>query len=997
LSKKLNIDSDEIVFLLADSLFNINSSTFALEIIKKYALTTSNYWRCKLLLLKANIQMDIEKFDTALVVAHKAYDFYDKLKNGNERTHILGEYRKTLGKLYYYNNQWDMAQEEFLKAERAFKKNNDLEGQAAVYNNLGVIAMFKGNWEETEKLYLKSIDLEKKRFSLNGLSICYSNLGSLLEDEGKKKKSLYYFKKALAIQKLLNDRYNITNIYNNIGITYMNMGDIENAKSVLNLSLKTAMNFNLFRNVIASYNNLGALHFKIGDWSKAIKYYEDAIDKSKESHFWEGLCQSYNNLGELHEKREEYNIARELYFKGIELIPQITDEHLKAELYGNMGSVLTTMHNFGEAYRYLVESFDFFKTLDIKDKILEGCLNHSLYFLNTNNYESALYYLNKAYKIADDLDSPFNKGRVFYVNTLLEMENLEVAHELIEKSINYFSKTDRRYELAKADFLLAKILLEENDWEQALQLLKETKKTVTKFNAINFLEKIDNKIQYIHKAFENEMKSSQLQDSLLNKFYEVTQQLNSITDFDVLVQSALDNLIFLTEASGGIFDLYPNDAKGNSWEYHLHSGEKILEKNKQIFASLMQETFIENEPKNFLQPQFIPSYNNIVTFNLSVRNKSQGVVLLYSGQGSHYFTQRMQNLISALCNQIIVIIENIRFSNLEKSHAIIRESLNQPSSYTNIIGKSDKIQEIYDLIDKIKDTPTTVLLEGPSGTGKELIAKAIHYNSNRKKKPLIAQYCGALSETLLESELFGHVKGSFTGASYDKKGLFEIADGGTFFLDEVSDVSLSTQTKLLRFLQEGEIKKVGSTTTNIVDVRMICATNVNLLEKVNKGEFRSDLYYRLNVIKIDMPSLKERKSDIPLLAIHFLDKYNKKINKKIKGITDEAMKYLSECEWPGNIRQLENEIERSVTLAENNSFIKASDLSSEIFKQFEQNNTLEILDKVTLKEAVESLEKKMINAAIKKSNGNQTQAAKDLGLSRQGLIKKIKRFGISRK
>jgi len=997
LSKKLNIDSDEIVYLLSESLFAINSSTFALEIIKKYSQTTSYYWLCKLLLLKANIFMDIEKFDDALDVIHQAHEYYEKLDNDiSLNTNILGEYHKTLGKLYYYNNQWDKAEDEFVEAERAFKKINDLEGQAACYNNLGVIAMFKGKWEETETLYLRSIDLEKKRFSLNGLSICYSNLGSLLEDEGNKTKSLFYLNKALDIQKLLNDRYNITNIYNNIGITYMNMGDIENAKRVLKLSLKTAMNFNLFRNIIASYNNLGALHFKIGDWSRAIEYYEQAIEKSNDSHFWEGLCQSYNNLGEVYEKREEYNLARELYYKGIELLPQITDEYLKAELYGNMGSILTKMHNFGEAYRYLVESFDFFKTLDIKEKILEGCLNHSVYFLNTNNYESSLYYLNTAKKIANELNSPYNQGRVFYVNALLEMNKPDKALELIKQSIDCFSKTDRQYNLARANFLLANILLEKNNWEQALQLLKETHKTVKKFNSINFLEKIDKKIQYIHKAFEQEMKSSELQDSLLSKFYEITQQLNEITDFDVLLQTSLDNLIFLTEASGGLFNVYPNDAEGKTWEYHIRSGELLKEDEKDIFTDLMKETYIKKASQNYMQPQFCPNFNNIITLNLSIRNKSQGVILLYSKQGSHYFTERMQNLISAICNQIIVIIENIRYSNLEKSHALIRESLNQPTTYTNIIGKSEKIQQIYDLIDKIKDTPTTILLEGPSGTGKELIAKAIHYNSNRKNKPLIAQYCGALPETLLESELFGHVKGAFTGAAYDKKGLFEIADGGTFFLDEIGDVSMSTQAKLLRFLQEGEVKRVGSTTTNTVDVRMICATNVDLLDKVNKGEFRSDLYYRLNVIKIDMPSLKERKSDIPLLAIHFLDKYNKRINKKLKGITDEAMKFMMECDWPGNIRQLENEIERAVTLVDNDSFIKASDLSSEIFKYSQQHQTIELLEKISLKDAVENLEKNMILQALEKSNGNQTQAAKELGLSRQGLIKKIKRFELAR-
>jgi transcriptional regulator with PAS, ATPase and Fis domain len=340
----------------------------------------------------------------------------------------------------------------------------------------------------------------------------------------------------------------------------------------------------------------------------------------------------------------------------------------------------------------------------------------------------------------------------------------------------------------------------------------------------------------------------------------------------------------------------------------------------------------------------------------------------------------------------VVIVENLSYENLQKSHAVIREELASQGNFTNIIGKSEKIQEIFHMIDKIKNTPTTVLLEGPSGTGKELIARAIHYNSNRRNKKFIAQYCGALPETLLESELFGHVKGSFTGATHDKKGLFEIADGGTFFLDEIADISLSTQAKLLRFLQEGEVKRVGSTKTEKVDVRVICATNVSLKEKVERGEFRLDLFYRLNVIRIGVPSLKERKSDIPLLAVHFLDKFCRKMSKKVNGISDEAMKYLSSYDWPGNIRQLENEIERAVTLADNDSYIKSSDLSEEIFRFQENTDTINLLEDTSLKAAVEHLERQMILRALNDTSWNQTKAAKRLGLSRQGLIKKIQRY-----
>ena len=413
--------------------------------------------------------------------------------------------------------------------------------------------------------------------------------------------------------------------------------------------------------------------------------------------------------------------------------------------------------------------------------------------------------------------------------------------------------------------------------------------------------------------------------------------------------------------------------------------------------NIVEATFTKNEKQNEKQPHFAPEFKNIISFPLTVRNEKKGVICLFAKTRVHYFTEKMINLISALCNQVIVIVENIFYENLQKSQNLIRAELESTNSFSNIIGKSENIQKIFDMIDKVKNSSTTILLEGESGTGKELVARAIHFKSERKDKSFVAQYCGALPETLLESELFGHVKGAFTGATHNKKGLFEVANGGTFFLDEIADISLSIQAKLLCFLQEGEIKPVGSTQIKKVDVRVVCATNVSLKEKVERGEFRLDLYYRLNVIKFEVPSLRERISDIPLLAVHFLDKYNAKMKRNISGITAEAMKYLENYDWPGNIRQLENEIERAVTLSDENSSIKSSDLSEEVLHYYANKETTKILETVSLKDAIEDLERKMILDVFKSVGYNQTKAAKSLGLSRQGLIKKMQRYGIQNK
>ena len=244
----------------------------------------------------------------------------------------------------------------------------------------------------------------------------------------------------------------------------------------------------------------------------------------------------------------------------------------------------------------------------------------------------------------------------------------------------------------------------------------------------------------------------------------------------------------------------------------------------------------------------------------------------------------------------------------------LKEELKGRYQFSNIVGKSDKIQKVFELIMKVANSKSSVLITGESGTGKELVARAIHYNGDRKDKPFVSISCGAIPETLLESELFGHQKGAFTVDDSDKKGLFEIADGGTFFLDEVSEAPLSIQAKLLRVLQEKEFKRVGGVKDIKVDVRVIAATNKNLRELIAEGKFREDLYYRLNVIPVELPPLRERKEDIQLLANHFIGKYNVINKKDIKGIEPKAMEIIERYKWRGNVRELENVIERAVTL-----------------------------------------------------------------------------------
>lgn len=337
------------------------------------------------------------------------------------------------------------------------------------------------------------------------------------------------------------------------------------------------------------------------------------------------------------------------------------------------------------------------------------------------------------------------------------------------------------------------------------------------------------------------------------------------------------------------------------------------------------------------------------------------------------------------------IIEN---KNLKSEILLLKNQLKEKFKIDSFISQSPKMEEVLSIAARSADSKATVLITGESGTGKEVLAKAIHYASSRKDKPFVAVNIPALPETLLESELFGHEKGAFTGADKAKKGRFELADGGTIFLDEIGDIPLNLQVKLLRVLQEHQIERVGSVENINIDVRIIAATHQNLEQKIKDGSFREDLYYRLNIVSLYLPPLRERKEDILPLIDHFVEKYSKENNKKKLSLSKEAVDLLIKYNFPGNVRELENAIERAVVLCRSD-VITVNDLPN-VIKGFKAEKEIVTNENTSLIEQVEALEKKLIFDALSKTNGNQSQAGRMLGLTERNLRYKMQKYEIKK-
>jgi Nif-specific regulatory protein len=481
----------------------------------------------------------------------------------------------------------------------------------------------------------------------------------------------------------------------------------------------------------------------------------------------------------------------------------------------------------------------------------------------------------------------------------------------------------------------------------------------------------------------------------LSALMKVSTTINSIRGLDDLLERLLELLFEVVPAQRGAI-LLTNEG---SFETSLVFGlDRACGKNQAVNVSrtIVQQVLRDGvallasdaaaESKLATESLIAARTHSVMCVPLIMVDRKLGVLYLDTTVAHDQFNRDHLQLVTAIAGIAAVAIENARqFEWLETENERLLADVNIEH---NMVGEGAAMQRVYHFISKVAPTDSTVLVCGESGTGKELAARAIHRNSKRAQKAFMAVNCAALNESLLESELFGHEKGSFTGAFAQKKGRLEIADGGTVFLDEIGELTSALQVKLLRVLQEREFERVGGTTTIKVDLRLIAATNKNLEEAIEAGEFRQDLYYRLNVVSLEMPALRERREDIMLLANYFADKYGAKCNRKLKGFSADARACLTSYDWPGNVRELENAIERSVVLG-TTDLILPEDLPEAVLES-------ELSPTSTLKyhEAVTQTKKQIILRAIEEAKGNYTEAAKLLGVHPNYLHRLIRNLNL---
>ena len=482
----------------------------------------------------------------------------------------------------------------------------------------------------------------------------------------------------------------------------------------------------------------------------------------------------------------------------------------------------------------------------------------------------------------------------------------------------------------------------------------------------------------------------------LDALLKISMSLSTIRDLASLQRTLLDTVMETITADRGAILL----VKENSEEFLSSHGidkrsqtEQPIRISRSVAGKVLREGVAllcvdtkEDESLRDAESLVAARVSALLCVPLVIRERVVGLIYLDTSNPAIVLDEGHLQLLTAVGAIAAVAIENVQHLEwLQGENQRLHEEINLEH---NMIGESPRMREVFRFIEKIAPADATVLIRGESGTGKELVAHAIHDNSQRSTKQFVAINCAVLSEALLESELFGHEKGAFTGAVAQKRGRFEIADGGTLFLDEVGELTAATQAKLLRVLQERQFERLGSTRTLSVDVRVIAATNRNLEEAIKAGTFRQDLYYRLNVISLTLPALRERREDIPLLAYYFVAKYSKKCKRLVSGISPETRNHLLAYDWPGNVREMENAIERAVILG-NTDLIVPDDLPESLL-----TTSAPAQNSPNYHEAVNEMKKQFILRAIEQANGSYTEAAKLLGIHSTNLHRLIRTLGL---
>lgn len=940
--------------------------------------------------------MRVGKCDHALELLDKAFMLVSEGEDPGELARIISE----RAWVHFKIGEYDLSQADCESALEIMLGEGKGKEQVDIYNCLAGVCARKGENERAVDFLRSALSVARLMNDREQVGTCLNNLGLACKSLGKWAESQAYLEESLHIAEEVGQHLQKGGRLANLGIIYSKRGYWKRAHRCWAEALEVLVRIGNKWELVSVYLAMGHYHLTYRDFERAQQYYVLAMKEASDNGDARGSALSFEYMGDVEMASGRIDAAERYYRQALEIGEEIAPQgDLVVEVMRRLADVETARGRCQAALDLALEAVRI--AADIGEIFEQGCglRSKACAEFGLGEWEKARADFDRAIQMLSSIGEKKDLALTYLrAGELLQSQgaSLDVAAGYLGEALSIFDDLEMKYEGGLAATALGRIAAARGDVGQCRRYIHRMAES---FGA-EMPAALSADIEQIEKQADEQVACLSVTNSGdLSAFNAVVAAIIGADGQASKLGLALEACVEKTSAERGLILVKRGGELEAVAAVKFASGEcaaavppvavmlKIAEEAGHPFVS----TSVAKDARLAGSAGSAPR-GAAMCVPLGLGGETAGCMYLDTNSEERFFARTDIEFVVAVVGILKSILSEAKLRRFMEETRFLRGKLETASHYHGIISQNKRMLEILESVRFLGRTGTTVLIEGETGTGKEMIARAIHLSGDRGSKPFVTIDCAALSTEIVESELFGHVKGAFTDARTDRTGLFEAADGGTVFLDEIDKTSRKFQDRLLQVVDKHEFKPVGSTVSKRADFRLVCATNRDLSKEVQSERFLEDLYYRLKVISIKLPPLRERRDDIPLLAEHFLQKYATEIEKEVAGFAPAAMDLLVSYSWPGNVRQLEHEVERAVTFVEDGEVITPALFSDELrgWARIVASDSRQ-----GLMEAVEQMERQMIRDALRRFNGNKSKVARNLGLSRRGLLNKINRYRIA--
>jgi transcriptional regulator with GAF, ATPase, and Fis domain/Tfp pilus assembly protein PilF len=939
--------------------------------------------------------MRVGKCDHALELLDKAFMLVSEGEDPVELARIISD----RAWVHFKIGEYDLSQADCESALDIMLGEGRGKEQVDVYNCLAGVCARKGETDKATEFLRSALSVARLMNDRELVGVCLNNLGLSCKNLGRWAEAQAYLEEALQIAEEVGQHLQKGGRLANLGIVYAKRGYWKKAHRCWVEALEVLTRIGNRWELVSVYLAMGHYYLTYRDFERAQQYYVLAMKEASDNGDARGSALSFEYMGDVEMATGDVAAADRYYRQAMEIAEEIAPEgDVVVEVLRRLADVETARGNYQTGVEYASRAAKL--AAGIKEIFEQGCSLRSKACaeFRLGEWEKARSDFAKAISLLASIGEKKELGLTYLAaGNLLSSHSasIEVATEYFSQALSIFDELEMNYESGAAAIALGRVFAGRGD---ALGCRGYLDRVAEIFGG-NVPPGFAEAVRAIEREADEQISCLSVSDSSeLSAFNGIVARILAAEGRTSKLQLALDACIERTPAARGMIlvrrEALLEPLASRDFEAHdaclavpgIEAMLKAAEQadRPQVVTTIERDSAVDALAKGILR-------GAAMCVPIALGGQSAGCVYLDTNASAGPFTRNDVELVVAIVGILKSVLSEAKLRSLMEETKLLRGKLETASNYQGIIGRNKRMLEILESIGFLGKSLTTVLVEGETGTGKEVLARAIHLSGDRKAKPFVTIDCSALSTEVVESELFGHVKGAFTDARADRAGLFEAAEGGTVFLDEIDKTSRKFQERLLQVVDKHEFKPVGSTVSRRTDFRLVCATNRDLAREVEAGRFLEDLYYRLKVISLKVPPLRERRDDIPLLAEHFLDKYADQMHKAVAGFAPPAMDLLVSYSWPGNVRQLEHEVERAVTFVESGEAVMPALFSDEL------RGWASVVSSGAghgLSETIEQVERQVIGDALRRFKGNKSKAARNLGLSRRGLLNKLHRYGI---